>query len=229
MLDERLSLAAELYPVCELAADIGTDHARLPAALLRSGRCGRMILTDLSPDALANARREICRQRLTDRAEFRLGNGLAPLREPCQAISITGMGGRTIRGILLDGRDQLRGAVLILSAHTDLPLVRAALREIGYAPDREEPCFCAGRYYLVIRALPGRTPQTDREIRLGSALYTSASPVLLPYLRRRREILAARLRGLLSAAVPDEALIREVREDLSFYDLKIGGITDDRT
>ena len=35
MLDERLSLILSLYEPCELAADIGTDHARLPTALLR--------------------------------------------------------------------------------------------------------------------------------------------------------------------------------------------------
>lgn len=49
MLDERLSLACDLYPVCRLAADIGTDHARLPAALLQRGRCQHMVLTDISP------------------------------------------------------------------------------------------------------------------------------------------------------------------------------------
>ena len=47
-LDARLSLAYDLYDPCELAADIGTDHAHLPAALLQRGRCQHMILTDLS-------------------------------------------------------------------------------------------------------------------------------------------------------------------------------------
>ena len=37
-LDARLSLAYDLYDPCTLAADIGTDHAHLPAALLQRGR-----------------------------------------------------------------------------------------------------------------------------------------------------------------------------------------------
>ena len=168
-LDPRLSLAFDLYDTCELAADIGTDHARLPAALLQRGRCRRMILTDLSESALANARGEIIRRRLTDRVDFRCGNGLQPLQETCGMISVTGMGGRTIRDILLSGQDRLRGASLLLSAHTDLPLIREAVREIGYRLDREEPGFCAGRYYLVIR-------KSRVSLRAGSTWFSGPVP-----------------------------------------------------
>ena len=66
-LDARLSLAFDLYDECETAADIGTDHAHLPAALLQRGRCQHMILTDLSESALNNARSEIIARRLADR------------------------------------------------------------------------------------------------------------------------------------------------------------------
>ena len=216
-LDARLSLAYDLYDPCDLAADIGTDHAHLPAALLQRGRCRHMILTDLSESALRNARDEMIRLRLTDRVSLRLGDGLAPLEEPCGVISVTGMGGRTVRDILLSGKDKLRGAALILSAHTDLPLIREALNLIGYYPDREEPCFCAGRYYLVLRARPGKKQLTHREIRLGGPLFESASDQLIPYLTRRRDVLADKLRGLLSADSPDESLITQVRNDIDFY------------
>ena len=109
------------------------------------------------------------------------------------------------------------GAALILSAHTDLPLIREALNLIGYYPDREEPCFCAGRYYLLLRARPGKKQLTHREIRLGGPLFESASDQLIPYLTRRRDVLADKLRGLLSADSPDESLIAEVRSDIAFY------------
>jgi len=220
-LDPRLSLVFDLYGFCGLGADIGTDHAHLPAALLQRGRCQRMILTDISPLALDNARREMVRLRLTDRVSLRLGDGLTPLTEACGMISVTGMGGRTIRNILLAGRDRLRGAGLILSAHTDLPLIRQAVDEVGYHLDREEPCLSAGKYYLVLRALPGRKSLTAQELRLGGPLFASASPCLLPWLQRRRSVLSEGLSGLLSASSPDEALIAQVRADMAFYDAKI--------
>ena len=56
-LDERLSLAMDLFPACEEGADIGTDHGRLPCRLLEEGRCRRMILSDISPKALSGPRR----------------------------------------------------------------------------------------------------------------------------------------------------------------------------
>ena len=217
-LDPRLSLAFDLYDACDLAADIGTDHALLPAALLQRGRCQKMILTDVSPAALNNARGEIIRCRLSDRAELRLGNGLEPLTEACGMISVTGMGGRTIRQILTAGADRLQGASLILSAHTDLPLIRQTIAELGYHLDREEPCCAAGRYYLVFRARPGFRDVSDRDIRLGSLLFSSASPCRIPYLRRRREVLGQQLTGLLSARSENEEMIKQVQSDLAFYD-----------
>ena len=216
-LDARLSLAFDLYDCCGLAADIGTDHARLPAALLQRGRCQRMILTDRSPDALRNARDTVLRYRLSDRVSLRLGDGFAPLDEACGMVSVTGMGGRTVRDMLLTGRDRLRGASLILSAHTDIPLIREAVCLIGYHIEREEPCFCAGRYYLVLRARPGIRPFTQKQIRIGGPLFDSGSDQLIPSLKRRREVLECSLRGLLSAGSPDSAMIAQLRGDIDSY------------
>ncbi len=223
ILDPRLSLAFDLYDPCELAADIGTDHAHLPAALLQRGRCQHMILTDISESALENARAEIIRRRLTDRVDFRLGDGLAPISEKCGMISVTGMGGRTIREILLSGQSRLQGASLLLSAHTDWHLIRGALREIGYGLDREEPCFAAGRYYLMLVARPGGAELTAREIRLGGPLFRSASPILIPFLRRRLDVLREKLRGFCSASCPDREQIALLQEDIRFLDSMITG------
>ena len=216
ILDPRLSLAFDLFDACELAADIGTDHARRPAALLQRGRCCRMILTDISPDALENARREIIYCGLSEKADLRLGDGLSPITEPCDVISITGMGGQTIRSILLSGRDRLQNASLVVSAHTDWHLIRQTIMDIGYHLDREEPCFASGRYYLVLRARPGLVALSDREIRLGGPLFESRSPVLSRFLERRRQILSVRLSGIRRAADPDPAMILQLTSDIAY-------------
>ncbi|MBQ9252458.1 MAG: tRNA (adenine(22)-N(1))-methyltransferase TrmK [Clostridia bacterium] len=216
MLDARLSLALSLYEPCSLAADIGTDHAHLPIALLRSGRCQRMILSDISPDALSNARGNIARAGLTSRVDFRLGDGLAPLGERCGMISILGMGGRTIQEMLLRHPEALQEAPLLLSAHTDLPLVRQAVMDIGYHLVSETPCLDAGRYYLMLKALPGPEALTPQELRLGKQLFFSDAPALQPYLAHRLSVLSHKLQGLQRAASPDKAQIAELESDIEY-------------
>ena len=215
-LDPRLSLAFDLYEDCDLAADIGTDHAHLPAALLRAGKCRRMILTDVSESALRNAKSNVARAGLSDRVEFRLGDGLQVLREPCAMISVLGMGGRTIRDILLGGTNRLCGASLLLSAHTDLPLVREAVAAVGYHLVSETPCFDSGRHYLLLKALPGPEELSPREIRLGKPLFRSDSPDLIPYLTHRQEVLEDKLRGLLRSADRNAEEIAVLESDLRY-------------
>ncbi len=217
MLTPRLQLAFDLYKACGLAADVGTDHARLPAALLKSGRCARMILTDISASALSSARRTVDSAGLQDRAELRLGDGLGVLREDCGMISVLGMGGRTIYDILTLGKARLRGAELLLSAHSNLPHVRRALSEIGYHIQSETPCLDDGRFYLMIHALPGEEKLSAQEIRLGTKLFESSSPLLLPYLRHMREIQDFLLEGLIRSTHADPEAIRAVREDIAYY------------
>ncbi len=214
MLHPRLALACQLYRKCELAADIGTDHALLPAELLKSGKCCRMILTDLSRDALNRARLEMDRQHLSHRVELRVGDGLQPLTEQVEMISVLGMGGRTIAGILTAGKDRLQDATLLLSAHTDLWRVRLAVEKVGYHLVSETPCLDDGRFYLLLLAEPGPEELTEKEIRLGKRLTEAAPGLLLPYLRHRAEVSRAKLEGLKKAESPNKELLERVRMDL---------------
>ena len=144
MLDERLSLAAQLYEPCALGADIGTDHALLPCYLLMHNICQEMLLADVSPKALLHAEESVRRHHLEKRAHVRLADGLDALTKPCGCVSMMGMGGETIRTVLLSGAEKLSGAVLVLSSHTEQPLVRRTLPEIGYHIVQEKLCQAAG-------------------------------------------------------------------------------------
>ena len=221
MLDERLTLAAALYPACELGADIGTDHGYLPCHLLETGVCRRMILADVSPKALRRAEAEVARRGLQDRARLVCADGLDALTEPCGCVSVMGMGGETLAGILLRGRDKLQGATLVLSAHTELPLVRRAVLDLGYHLTRETLCRSGGRFYVFWRAEPGSAPMTEEEIRHGSLLFDEPSPLLADYLRWRLGVAEAKLSGLRVAAVPDAEALARAEQDVDFYRRKL--------
>lgn len=215
MLDERLSLAAALYEPCAVGADIGTDHALLPCHLLTADICRRMLLCDVSPCAMRHAEENVRRYRLEARVRLVCADGLDALDEPCGCVSIMGMGGETMAGILRRGQNKLHGAVLVLSAHTGQPLVRQAIEDIGYHTVREELCYAAGRYYVFWRAEEGRRGMSAQEIRYGGLLYASPSPHLKDYLRRRLEVAQVRLKGLEAGSRMDG--VAEAEKDVAFY------------
>lgn len=220
MLDERLSLAASLYEPCQWGADIGTDHAFLPCHLLRTGICQHMIAADVSPKALERARENLTRQRLIDRAEVVLADGLDAVTRPCGCISIMGMGGELMAHILRQGQDKLQGAVLVLGAHTELHLVREAVCDVGYHIVQEQLCRAAGRFYVFWRAEAGCAELSAEDIRYGGLLWRTENPLLADYAVWRKRVLEDRERGLLRAATPDTDAIREVQTDIAWYTKK---------
>ena len=221
MLDERLSLAAALYQPCEWGADIGTDHAFLPCHLLRAGICQHMIAADVSENALNRARMNLTRQKLIDRAEVVLADGLDAVTQKCGCISVMGMGGELMARILREGQDKLQGAVLVLGAHTELHLVREAIRDIGYHIVQERLCKASGRFYVFWRAEAGAAEMTPEELQYGKLLWQEDSALLREYAAWRRRVLLDKERGLLTAAVRDENAISEVQTDIAWYTTKL--------
>ena len=220
MLDERLSLAASLYEPCDWGADIGTDHAFLPCHLLRAGICQHMIAADVSPKALERARENLTRQRVIDRAEVVLADGLEAVTRRCGCISVMGMGGELMANILHKGQNKLQDAVLVLGAHTELHLVREAIQDVGYHIVQEQLCKAAGRFYVFWRAEAGAVEMSPKEIRYGNLLWHTKNPLLADYAAWRRRVLQDRERGLLAASVRNETAIGEVQADIAWYIIK---------
>lgn len=225
MLDERLTLAASLYEPCDWGADIGTDHAYLPCHLLRTNTCRHMIAADVSEKALARARENLARQRLIDRAEVVLADGLDAVNRKCGCISVMGMGGELMGRILRKGQDRLQGAVLVLGAHTELNLVREAIRNVGYHIVQERLCKAAGRFYVFWRAEAGLEDLSSMDIRYGGLLWQEDAVLLREYAAWRRRVLEDKERGLLAASVRDDDAIREVQADIAWYTKKLEELT----
>lgn len=184
-LDDRLTRAAALFPACDYGADIGADHGRLSCYLLESGKAKRMCVADISGDSLKKAEALLSLRGLAERADFRVGDGLNVLDAPADAIAILGMGGHTLSGILANGKDQLGGAALILSAHTDMQLVRRTLTELNYRIEAEDVAFAANRFYCLLRAVPGEENLTEQQRTLGPRLMETAAAYYPDYLRWR--------------------------------------------
>ena len=185
LLDERLSLAVSLFPACAYGADIGADHGRLSCLLLAKGICERMCVADISAPSLKKAERLLTLHGLSDRADFAVGDGLSVLNRRAQAVAILGMGGRTLSDILRSGAEYLHGAALIVSAHTEIELLRQTLSTLHYGIETERIALAGGRFYPVMRARPGEESYTEKQLFLGPRLMETNVSHYADYVFRR--------------------------------------------
>ena len=78
MLTKRLAACAALVTEGGVVCDVGTDHAYLPAELLRQNRCPRAVVTDIHAGPLEAARRTLTETGVLAGAELLLCDGLEP-------------------------------------------------------------------------------------------------------------------------------------------------------
>ncbi len=152
-LDGRLRLAAQMVPLGARTADVGCDHARLPIALVRSGRCPLVIASDLRQGPLKSARDNVVRAGLEEKIQLRQCDGLdgiAPGEVDC--VVMAGMGGILITQIIARASWLKDPAVcLVLQPMSDAHLVRQALWESGFALEQEQAATANHRVYTVMR------------------------------------------------------------------------------
>ena len=100
-IDDRLRTAAEFVRKGVTAADIGTDHAYLPAYLIMNDIASRVIACDLRSGPLENAKATVRDLNLSGRIEIRQSDGLNNISpDEADDIIICGMGGNLITDIL---------------------------------------------------------------------------------------------------------------------------------
>ena len=133
------------------------------------------------------ARTQVEREGLSHMVKLVLTDGLSGLeKEGLTDIAICGMGGHTLSGILLDGASCLHGAQLVISPQTEHALVRDTIyRKLHYHLEREEVVLAAGRYYVMMLAVPGEAEITEKELLIGPCLMKCRDPEYLSYIKWR--------------------------------------------
>ena len=198
-LDPRLSMIARTVGSCECCADIGCDHGRLGAFLLQNGQCKALQLTDISEPSLNKARSLMERLGFADRVRFAVGNGLTALEGTPDVIVIAGMGGATIARILLDGRQKLGSARLVLQPNVAAFQLRQTLCGLGYAVTDERIAPDGRRCYVVIQAEPGKADYSLKQLTVGPVLLARMPRALEPYAAFRLRVAKKALAGALTS------------------------------
>lgn len=106
----RLQKAAEFVPQDARLADIGSDHAYLPVALMLQEKISYGIAGEVVVGPYESAKRQVAKNGLEKSIDVRLADGLeaVELSDQVSAITICGMGGVLIRDILQRGKDKNR-------------------------------------------------------------------------------------------------------------------------
>lgn len=153
-LTNRLQLVADCVQPCICLADIGTDHAYLPAWCILNGKAQFAIAADINAKPLANARQTLGTYGLEERIELRLSDGLQNISaDEAQEIVVAGMGGNQIADMIKNTawlQDSAKH--LILQPMTHFEDVRKSLLENGFQIEAEYTAAEGKRLYLVISA-----------------------------------------------------------------------------
>lgn len=152
VLTPRLAAVAALVPAGGVVADIGTDHAALPIALVRAGRAPRAIASEVARGPFDYAKRTVAEAGCASLVDVRFGSGLGVLK-PGEAacIVLAGMGAWTILDIIETGLDVARAAAaLVVQPQTEPGLVRRALVHKGFALLHERLAREGERFYVVM-------------------------------------------------------------------------------
>lgn len=138
-LTPRLRMVADMLPEGAVLADVGTDHAYLPAALMLEGKIPGAIAADLREGPLSRAKETAREYALEDKMSFRLCDGLSGIKaDEVGAVSIAGMGGETIAMILSAApwtREQ--NTALVLQPMSSMDELRVWLGKNGYVIHEE--------------------------------------------------------------------------------------------
>jgi len=198
----RLRRAAEMVSEGGRFADIGTDHGYLPIYLVNSGRSPGGIAADVNEGPLEKAREHIKENHLENRIDTVLSDGLSRVdTRGLNSLIIAGMGGQLMIRILGEGSAFKRGLQeMILLPQSDADMVRRFIYENGFHIDAEDMVFEDGKYYVLIKAVPGREEiPSETELLYGPCLIRGRNDTLRQYLERERliheEILSRLERG----------------------------------
>lgn len=209
-LSERLERVAAHIPAHARLADIGSDHAYLPVALMRRGAITAAVAGEVALTPFRSAERTVRENDLEQQITVRLANGLAAIepQDGITAISICGMGGETIRDILNSGKARLTGMErLILQPNGGEQPLRQWLMENGYQIVSEEllreNCF---DYEIIVAERSGPIMYTAEQLYFGPLLMQVRSPAFLlkweRILRYKQQILSNVSRA--RQAVPEQ-------------------------
>ncbi|WPN21964.1 tRNA (adenine(22)-N(1))-methyltransferase [Pseudomonas marginalis] len=179
----RLERVAANVPHGARLADIGSDHAYLPVALMRRGVIAAAVAGEVATTPFHAAQRTVRDNGLEQHITVRLADGLAAIEaaDGITAISVCGMGGETIRDILESGKAHLSGQErLVLQPNGGEQPLRQWLMDNGYSISSEE-LLRENRFYyeIIVAERAGPVLYSAEQLYFGPLQMQARSPAFI--------------------------------------------------
>ncbi|OCX50101.1 SAM-dependent methyltransferase [Limosilactobacillus reuteri] len=219
-LSARLACVASLVPAGARVADIGSDHAYLPAALVLDGKIDFAIAGEVVKGPYENAVHEVKDHQLEGKVIPRLADGLAAIEpaDKVDTITIAGMGGSLIASILEKDKNKLTGIKrLVLQPNVGESQLREWLMNNHYQIMTEKIIEEDNHIYEIIVAEPSVVPfrYSKYELDFGPFLLENKGPIFKKkwqeYLQREAHVIDQ----MQKAQQPPVKKINEINQFLS--------------
>lgn len=221
ILSPRLLAAAKLVRQGAVLSDVGTDHALLPAYLLKEGRIKSAIASDIVKGPLQRAEETVKKYGLKSKVTTLLTPGLQGVEEYAPTdIVIAGMGGQTIAEIVYAAPFVKNPSVrLILQPMTKGELLREFLAGAGFVIEKECRIREEHRIYTLLCAHYEGTPYvlSPLELLFGRVEGEERDELYFALLEKKKEQLlqvteAKRKNGV--DAEDEDSLLRLIEKEL---------------
>lgn len=150
MMSERLNKIFAELPCCNVFADVGCDHGYIADAMLKSGKCKRVVISDISEKCLDKAIK-LLSENYSGKFTAVVSDGFEKIVGADVAL-IAGMGGEVICDIISSAKDLPQTLVLQPMKNSDK--VRLTLLGCGYKILKDYT-FKDGKFYDLIVAEKG--------------------------------------------------------------------------
>ncbi len=161
---KRLEIIFSAIPECEVFADVGCDHGYIASAVIKSGKCKRAIVSDISAKCLKKAQELLKEEIDKGVVSAVVSNGFEKVFGADCAL-IAGMGGMEIISIIKNAKEPPEN--LVLQPMKNAPELRSFLVEKGYAFVSDRVFFAEDKYYQLMVVKKGNDSLSDDEIKFG--------------------------------------------------------------
>lgn len=184
-INDRLKKIGDLVEANSFCLDVGCDHALLDIYLVKKDKNIKAIASDVAEGPVDSAKQNIKRERLENKIEVRLGDGLDTYSDEVNTIIISGMGGRNMIGIFKRHLEVLKKVdTIILSPNNYQIDVKKFLVSNGFYIENEEFVKDKKFIYQIIVFKKGKKHYTRKDFFFGPIYLEKKGKLFEEYYKR---------------------------------------------